>query len=112
MRRVVLGQRADLEYGLWVSKPGKDAFTGGVEDFLLNATEQSYQVLMRGSFTIPGAGPFVNMLVASHNLGYPPTAFCTNPGIGNIRVHTDATSVYLDVPNNYGGLLSNYVIYR
>jgi hypothetical protein len=51
--RILLGQRGS-EYGLWVSKPGKNVITDGVEDLLFSSSSSDFkygQVLARGRYT-------------------------------------------------------------
>lgn len=51
--RVLLGKKG-TEYGLWISKPGKDVTTVGVEDLLFSTSSSDYkysQILAQGSYT-------------------------------------------------------------
>jgi hypothetical protein len=51
--RVLLGKKG-TEYGLWISKPGKDVTTVGVEDLLFSTSSSDYkysQTLAKGSYT-------------------------------------------------------------
>jgi hypothetical protein len=51
--RVLLGKRG-TEYGLWVSKPGIDVTTAGIDDLLFSSSSSSTkygQVLAQGSHT-------------------------------------------------------------
>lgn len=53
--RVLLGKKG-TEYGLWISKPGIDVTTAGVDDLLFSSSDSAYkygQVLAQGSHTFP-----------------------------------------------------------
>lgn len=51
--RVLLGKKG-TEYGLWISKPGKDVTTAGIQDLLFSTSSSNYkysQTLAKGSYT-------------------------------------------------------------
>lgn len=53
--RVLLGKKG-TEYGLWISKPGKDVTTASVEDLLFSTSSSDYkytQILAQGTHTFP-----------------------------------------------------------
>lgn len=100
--RVLLGKRG-TEYGLWISKPGKDVTTAGVQDLLFSTSSTDYkysQVLARGSYDFSTtAGETFSVTVASANnvkpyvIWYPivtigaPTYFPTTPFNMNVVVN-------------------------
>jgi len=53
--RVLLGKKG-TEYGLWISKPGKDVTTANVQDLLFSTSSSDYkyaQILAQGTHTFP-----------------------------------------------------------
>src|SRR3954469_24722456 len=84
-RRINVGQRYSNEYGLWVSRPGKDIYSTGSPDFLVDGSVEQSQPYIVGSVSRitfnnqAVADPvYFNMLAAYsetsiyHNLGYLP----------------------------------------
>lgn len=50
--RVLLGKKG-TEYGLWISKPGKDVTTVGIQDLLFSTSSSDFkysQILAKGSY--------------------------------------------------------------
>ena len=75
--RVLMGQRAPGEYGLWVSKPGVDVMSATVDQCLLSTNRRAFQIIQHGTVGNPGVNGSVDVAIPS--LGYTPLVllFCT-----------------------------------
>ena len=74
MRRICEGFRNAGEYGLWVSKPGKDVMTASADELLFNMSNLPVRPYISGIIdraTI-GSGGFLTSTTLSHGLGYVP----------------------------------------
>ncbi|MGO7308775.1 hypothetical protein ACCS91_33510 [Rhizobium ruizarguesonis] len=70
--RIVLGQREANNFGLWISKAGKNAMTATLDsDFLLKSDWKAAQVVQYGVVPQTG-GSFVTTDIAIPNLGFRP----------------------------------------
>lgn len=104
MRRVVLGERANGDTGLFISKPGFDADTAADGDLVLNITSKKSQLILLGSIAasggvVPlalGSKPFVFITsqwnfsgVTGHTLGSGPMR--PSPMLGGASNRSTAT---------------------
>lgn len=101
--RVLLGQRGS-EYGLWISKPGKDVTTASVEDLLFSSSNSSYkytQILAKGVHVFPTtAGSTYNVTVNMVNNKVPYVFFYTS---ANTSIFTPASffTAYIEVSYSF-----------
>lgn len=133
--RVVVGQRNAGEYGIWVSKPGKSAWSTNINDFLLTADlSQTYPVKNGVVLSIPNVSyvpsstPYGVYVVADyylavpHDLGYVPLVIVTGLyGGTNLEVtssdlifryrYSGPASLYAD-PWENGGTPIPYTIFN
>lgn len=75
--RILLGQRGS-EFGLWVSKPGKDVTTAGINDLLFSSSNSTYkytQILARGSHTFPTTAGSIKTITVTMNNNKAPYVF-------------------------------------
>lgn len=68
--RVLLGKKG-TEYGLWISKPGKDVTTAAVQDLLFSSSSSDYkysQILAQGTYAFSStAGDNFSVTVPTKN---------------------------------------------
>lgn len=98
--RVLLGQRGS-EYGLWVTKPGKEILSNlGEDDFLLRISDKVLQVVQYG-FIPQTAGSFIPTTVVIPNLSIRPLIEFESIGWNAIVLHwTSATTFdFIRAPN-------------
>ena len=56
VRRIVLGRRANGECGIFVSRPGFDAWDCAEAQLLFSANRQHFMMIQSGNITLGGAG--------------------------------------------------------
>lgn len=88
--RVILGRKNASSIGVYISKPGVDAFTASQFDLMLSTDHPTWQVVQNGRVSLPMGG---SVTISHPNIGHIPTIFVL-PHITNI---TNA-----DVPHGGG----------
>ena len=121
MKRVILGSRVSGDVGLWVSKPGRNALSSDVDDFLLSMSVENGLVVQAGylaSFVntgrTNGGSPIYGAEVA-HGLGYVPlfVSHTVGPFIvagGKTSARVDATKLGFYYVHS-SGVTWNYKVY-
>lgn len=89
--RIILGQRNPGEYGMWVSKPGANAYTAGEFDLLLDAANKQFQYVASGIVALQRQ---IWLDITTPDLGYKPYVI----GFSNSRNQN----------NDYGGVLFQF----
>lgn len=113
--RVIFGRRG-TDFGLYISKPGFDVLSAGINDMLFHPAQDSLQFVQTGAISVSNGNP-VN--IAIPDLGYWPMIFLApNDTYGNFP---DGTSTDWDpqitynsntsVTINVGGSSSAIVVY-
>jgi hypothetical protein len=106
--RVLLGKRG-TEYGLWITKPGKEVQTATLDsDFLLRVDTKMVQVVQSG--VIPQtAGGFTPTVVNIPNLGFKPVVEFESVGWYEVVCqYLSWTQIYfIQSPNGGDGSLGN-----
>lgn len=110
-RRLILGQRNTGEYGLWLSKPGKDVFSTNVSDFMISdvAGLQPFTSGTVNSIAMSSSAAYANGIQAfyqlniPHNLGYIPSIIAASRWLldGNLGSWVDTVNFYLSFSHAY-----------
>ncbi|WP_274426739.1 hypothetical protein [Chelativorans sp. YIM 93263] len=106
--RVVFGARGGSQYGVYISKPGFNVLTAGINNLLFHPDQDSLQFVVTGSVNITNGNP---VTISIPNLGYRPMIFLApNTTYGNFPggnatdwspkiTYNSNTSVTIDVNN-------------
>lgn len=93
-RRIVFGRRSNGDFGLFISKPGYDAYSASDANLLFSPSLRRYMRIQSGSVTIPNSSSYVQVNFPAQATA--PLVFC-----GELTYKPDPYPVRVVVDTSY-----------
>lgn len=93
-RRIVFGRRSNGDFGLFISKPGYDAYSTGDGNLLFSPSLRRYMRIQSGTVTIPNSSSYAQVNFPTQ--GSVPLVFC-----GELVYKPDPFPVRVTIASSY-----------